>query len=396
MSSVKKMKGIGILFIILALLLNPFFLGYVFTEDNTIDSQPVRITISIMEVLLLLCGIYIWLFTPEWIISKKKEILLLLTVVFLFLILFESLLHFYPFLFGRQFTNAVLSKYNTGQDGIYYYDEALQINFMKPNFTTINYYNGYYWLHQTDSKGFRNLEEMDKADIILLGDSFIYGHGVEFNQTVGYFIEKLTGLKVVNLGRQGDTSYHQMYMLNKFGLDYHPQYVLYFFSENDILDLYVHNININDFIKNNDSSFLEKEPQKWQPASSFLKLQKPYIIRAILTLLQQTKTTQIERDLLNDPLGWEYTEKAIKLMKDISDENNAIFIIIPLTPTNEEQFLHLKKLSEENNIHFVDTTSINSTNTTLFLENDGHFSEEGAKAVAQLVFEYIEKGNINK
>lgn len=395
---------IGIVLMISALLLNPFVFGYMLAEDGSIDQQSVVLIILFFEGVLLVLGISIYFLTPKKLIKKKKEILLLLIIIFLLFLSLELLLHIYPLLFGRNFTNTVLGKYHTGDDGIYYFDAETNMTFLKPNFTTTNYYNGYIWEHKTDSKGFRNIEEREHADIILLGDSLVYGHGVEINQTIGYFIETFGGSTTTNLARQGDTSYQQMYLLNQYGVEYNPIYVIYFFAENDISDLYVHNINRESFLlaSKEQMTFLTKAPGMWQKdkeESSVKKvfgfLKKSYILRGIKMILQ-TKNAEQRKMLQNEEEGWLYTEKAIKLMKNITEENNATFIMMPLTPSNQDMFKRLGAFAEREHIHFVNTSSINVQNTTLFLSGDGHFSEEGAHAVARLAVNYLEAFEMNK
>lgn len=72
---------------------------------------------------------------------------------------------------------------------------------VEPNLNTI-YKNREYRTHvETNSKGFRDDEEsLDQPDMIVLGDSFTFGVGVEQNQTFADLIEKKTGLKVLNTG----------------------------------------------------------------------------------------------------------------------------------------------------------------------------------------------------
>ena len=52
---------------------------------------------------------------------------------------------------------------------------------------------------------------LDGADAVFLGDSMIYGHGVENDQTVPSRFAAHTGLVVVNLGQQG-TDLLQMWL----------------------------------------------------------------------------------------------------------------------------------------------------------------------------------------
>lgn len=76
------------------------------------------------------------------------------------------------------------------------------------------------------------------ADVVLLGDSVVYGHGVDFEHTLGHYLETRSGLRVANLGRQGDCAYQQAYLLGTYLPVFTPRYAVYVFSSNDITDLY--------------------------------------------------------------------------------------------------------------------------------------------------------------
>lgn len=158
----------------------------------------------------------------------------------LVLLALEFTLRVHPALLGTGFANGVLSKYSTREGGIYYKDPNTGIYFMIPNFTTEMYANGYVWRHRTDALGFRNETLHIPADIVLLGDSLIYGHGVNVEHTAGYYLERLTNMPVANLARQGDCAYQEAYILTEYISLFKPRYVFYFFSPNDITDLYVY------------------------------------------------------------------------------------------------------------------------------------------------------------
>jgi hypothetical protein len=122
--------------------------------------------------------------------------LLLLGSTLVSLVALELVLRAYPLLLGDTYANGVLSKYTNRPGGIYYYDRALGMNFMIPDLTTTMYYNRYVWTHQTDTLGFRNRGPVVPSDVLLLGDSLIYGHGVEYEHTPGYLLHQITGLRV--------------------------------------------------------------------------------------------------------------------------------------------------------------------------------------------------------
>jgi len=140
---------------------------------------------------------------------KIRKILSVLKFIFptiiISLVSLELVLRVNPMILGNRFKNHALTKYHTQYSGIYYSDQKMNMYFMKPNFNIKNYFNGYTWTHQTDKFGFRNPSNLEQADIILLGDFFAYGHGLEKNQTIRYFLDQLTNYSVFNMARQGDS-----------------------------------------------------------------------------------------------------------------------------------------------------------------------------------------------
>jgi hypothetical protein len=89
----------------------------------------------------------------------------------------------------------------------------------------------------TDSHGFRNRREIDRADIALIGDSYIEGSYVSDEDTVATALEELTGLTVVNLGRSGYGSLQELVVLRRYALPLGPRMVAWFFFEgNDLYD----------------------------------------------------------------------------------------------------------------------------------------------------------------
>lgn len=395
-------KRISLVLILFSLCANPFIIGYFFTQDLTINSLSINFLIIFFEVFLLILAIFIYVKKPFF-VNKWKEIVLFIVVIFLFVIFFECLLRIYPLVLGQNFANAVLGKYHTMEDGIYYYDPYLKMNFMKPSYNTTMYYNGYTWLHTTDKKGFRNDVERETADIILLGDSYIYGHGVNSNQTTSYFIELLTGYTVINLARQGDCSYQELYILNRYGIPYKPKYVFYFFYDNDLIDLYVHGVNISSFINTSieNIAYIQKEHIKWSNNEDSLVetiigfprhvTSNLYIISAMKMFIQELRSNKIKKIVEDETVAWNFTEKTIIIMNNIARGDNATFIIVPVTPDNPNHTYQLQKIAQKNSILILNTSFINHTNSSLFLKDDWHFSEEGAKALAQVISDYLRK-----
>jgi len=381
---IKIAKIIGVIFLIFGIVGNPYVIEKLFDfNENQIYSLN---TIKIAGYFLLFFGLLL--------INIKRihpNILLLLGTIILFLILFEFAIVKFPFIFGEYFTNLVQYKHHTGCDGIFEYDPLLKIDFMKRNFSTKAYWNGYYWLHKTDKWGFRNSNDKDKADVILVGDSFVYGTGLNQNQTVAYFIEKFTNLSVMNLAHPSHSSFEEAYLLNQYGFRFKPKYVIYFFFLNDIRDV-TNKLNkeeIDDFA-NQPIEQINFKPRRYSPKpigcfiSSFNK--RPYLFHLFKMISykieEQRKMEDTNLELMD--LGWKYTKKAIQQMEYASGLNDAEFIVVPITLGNPREFRILKEFTTQKNITFIDITYVNSR-PSFQLPNDGHFNEEGMKAMAEII-----------
>jgi hypothetical protein len=89
----------------------------------------------------------------------------------------------------------------------------------------------------TDSRGFRNRNEPERVDVVLIGDSYVEGHYVDDHQTLAVALEELSGLAVANLGQSGYGTLQELEVLQRFGLPLQPKLVAWFFFEgNDLYD----------------------------------------------------------------------------------------------------------------------------------------------------------------
>ena len=333
----------------------------------------------------------------------------------------ETTFRLFPTILGHDFANGILTKYHTKPGGIYYYDPTLRMLFMEPNRTETMYYFGYKWIHQTDEFGFRNPKAVKNANVVLLGDSFIYGHGVSVKQTVAYFIEKLSGLSVFNLGQQGDSALEQSYKLTEYLRNFAPpQYFLYFFYENDITDLwnqrteqeliefintpieqikYRSRADVTAAIKARDDG----NHYETHVGSLYVLLkQRSYLLKVFdwLNFVRQKKkeggarTSTANRDINDEnSTGWRYTLHAILYMNYIARIHGSQFYILPITPDNKKHYTILEKFARARNLNFVDTERIDRANKALFLERDGHFNENGALTMANIVVNRVMRVN---
>jgi len=96
------------------------------------------------------------------------------------------------------------------------YDEELGF-FNRPSIDVV-FKNTEYTTHvRTNSLGFRDDEEsLNDPDILLLGDSFLFGWGVEENETAAAALEELTGMKALNMGVACYGTVQQFLLLRRF------------------------------------------------------------------------------------------------------------------------------------------------------------------------------------
>lgn len=323
----------------------------------------------------------------------------------------ELVLRAQPTLLGDVFANGVLSKYHTRPGGIYYQDRGLHMHFMIPNLKTQMYYNGYVWTHESDAYGFRNERTVPPADIVLLGDSYIYGHGVEFEFTVGHFLEQLTGWSVANLARQGDSAFQEAYILSEYITVFRPRFVFYVFSENDIpdLDAFLTKAEMQSFIdqpvegiryppRSDMKRSLSERDERFRQRSVIRRLRESsYLFKAYRWLkwrigvgralaAPEPPGRSIDEQ---SSLEWRYTKKAIAYMQYIASKHNAQLVMAPITPFNEEDYNILRRTAEAYALPFLDTSTLTSADSSLWLPRDGHLSPAGARKMAEILANYI-------
>ena len=332
----------------------------------------------------------------------------------------EATLRRWPTLLGQEFANGALTRYSTKDGGIYYFDRRLHMNFMIPNYRTTMYYNGYVWQHQTDALGFRNDPLHVPADVVLLGDSVVYGHGVNFEHTIGYLLERRSGLRVANLGRQGDCAFQEAYLLTEYLPVFRPRVVVHVFTPNDIEDLYVHldTAVMRDFIAQPIDRIAY--PPRIDPAQALaehdLKLRKRGVWRRLEDRMYVAKmfrwlgyrvrewraaasraeaapadprTRHDVADVNADPssLGWRYTAHALAYMKYLTDGAGARLVMAPFT--QGRQLAILREIAARHAIEIVDTAPVFAGPS--ILPNDGHLSPQGARTLADLIAAHFER-----
>jgi hypothetical protein len=158
----------------------------------------------------------------------------------IFLLLLEGALRLFPSVLGPRMANAVYSAYGAFPGGIYFVDRPTGVQFMRASYSTVNYFNGYRWHHRTDRFGFRDPPDLAERSVLLLGDSLIYGHGVEEEETVAHYLRSRYGIPAYNMARQGDCLFQEYVLLRTWTERFHPRRAQIFVFVNDFDDLLVY------------------------------------------------------------------------------------------------------------------------------------------------------------
>jgi hypothetical protein len=144
----------------------------------------------------------------------------------------EGALRLFPNVLTGKTANCAYNGYHDLSGGIYRRDRFMGLA-MKPNCRREIYWNGHWWLHESNAAGYRG-RQVNHADAVFLGDSMIYGHGVENDDTVSSRFADHTSLEPANLGQQGTCAIQYWLRLCDPGLSLHPRFVFVCCHPNDI------------------------------------------------------------------------------------------------------------------------------------------------------------------
>lgn len=90
---------------------------------------------------------------------------------------------------------------------------------------------------QTDANGFRNPQDLEQADVIVVGDSFIEAATVPADQMLTSVLAKDLGKTVANLGQLWYGPQQELEVLKRYGLPMQPSVCVWaFFEGNDLSD----------------------------------------------------------------------------------------------------------------------------------------------------------------
>lgn len=91
--------------------------------------------------------------------------------------------------------------------------------------------------YATDRWGFRNPADLERADLVLIGDSYTEAAQVPLEETFGQLLARTHGVTVANLGRGAYGPQQELVVLRRYGLALRPKVVIWqLFEGNDLSD----------------------------------------------------------------------------------------------------------------------------------------------------------------
>ena len=284
----------------------------------------------------------------------------------------------------------------------------------------------------TNSLGFRDdeIRAKEKDRIVVVGDSFALGIGVEEEETFSTLLErKLTEYEVINTGVPSYETWREKRYLQQSKLE--PDIVILAFFHNDING----NENENICTSNVRKGYLVDDNYNSMPSLLFNMrillntkaesycLLKDSALNVKSRLTKRELEPAIQGSLLayftNEPYkgkaaeNWNVTKRLLKETANIVKESGSEFIILiipdklqveeeswkPITERygitskdfdTEKLNTMLKEFAEENDITVVDPLpQLKKADKKLYYDFDRHFNAEGHKIVAEVLYEHL-------
>jgi hypothetical protein len=169
----------------------------------------------------------------------------------------------------------------------------------------------YRWDLRYDQNGFRNEVDLRKADIAVIGDSFVEGSAIPFPQIMTSRLAKLQGKITANFGLNMYGPHQELIVLKRYGLPLEPQTVLWVFSECSDLHDIIH----------------DRQVQLHPPAPGAAVFERSFtkqVIRAFMPLLVTRPDGRNRSGIVHTPDGKQVTAYFLQSIDLDTDSLNAI------------------------------------------------------------------------
>ena len=302
-----------------------------------------------------------------------------------------------------------------------------------------------------NSEGLRDdeIKAKDEYDgrILMLGDSFTFGFGIEHEKTFSSVLENLFSeqgqkIDVINTGVVSYSPLPEYLYLREKGLKYNPDVVIMNFDMSDVWGDYIFEKTIIIDAKGRITNITQEEKQPKKKLFTKIKIvdflnqktnsvidrwyanlaYKPQMDRTYVYDIEHNRyaITLDEREkIVNEEELWERSFEYIIRTKELAEKNNAEFILV-IYPYGHQVSVRewdlgrhhfglatdkvygnhpeeiLKEFAEKNDVTLFNMFPVFKESKTypLYFRFDGHFNNNGHQLMAESMYEELTKRNI--
>ncbi|KAF0225587.1 MAG: hypothetical protein FD176_273 [Rhodospirillaceae bacterium] len=264
----------------------------------------------------------------------------------------------------------------------YEFQPHLDIAFNTPEFST---------RIRTDADGFRLPEAIPHGTrVLFLGDSFVFGHGVNGEQALPHRLQRLSQgrLSVVNAGVPGYDTRRETMVLENRGQTLRPQIVLVGFVLNDVL------ANSEEF----RFSPTATGPMRRLPLPALGSLVEYLISDPAFVLFRMGVNVSRRFDHLACRLdgacqqGWAATRHWLARLKKAAGTARVVLVRIPMPgeePNAPAVIGNLGEAARLNGMDFIDLAQAPGLLQTGYYQTDGHWNADGHDMAARYLWSHL-------
>ncbi len=270
----------------------------------------------------------------------------------------------------------------------------------------------------TNSGGFRDDEESLKdPSILICGDSFGFGWGVDQSSCFDSYLEGSSGVKALNMGVPGYGTLQEFLALKRFAKnnDIYGKTIIFLFYPNDVIDtlgfgsgsISVDNgvLNYSGFNRHafeDITKMYKTRPYRGIYQSSYLAYVLKNAGKDIKNKLRGKKKDRIQTTVIADEnMKFKILSGVMEYVKMFSLRNNlkTIFVWIPSVRYYEDGkgkfgndyedtvYQRVKKIIDDSEFQFVDMSDSLGRND--YYRQDGHLKQSGHQKMAARVKEFL-------
>jgi hypothetical protein len=338
----------------------------------------------------------------------------------------ELLLRLAPQRLGGRIASVACTGYHWYAGGIYRLDPQ-RGPVQRPDFSRAMYWNGHVWRHETNHDAYRG-PALARADAVFLGDSMVYGHGVEERDALPARFQERTGLASANLGQQGACLIQCLATFRENGLRLRPKTVFVCVHPTDVedaLDIYGA-AELRHFVEGGRWPLTVRDKYRPRPWWDLLSLFSTRLALPLYSSAVPGALVRGVRDRLagvtpprRDPgywkpspeavagpfpalapgatddlrLGWAATRRAVAEIKRLADESGARVVLFDIGyPRDLSRSVAetARELGAGYSPAGAEAVRLAFSGAETYLADDGHWSPEGNGVVARELARTVE------